>query len=92
MMRERAGPKRGVLSTKHRAHFGVELGGVVAFDHAELKFVGRGRGVARMYCVAVNQLIAPDTSIGKWSWDGTADAARIVFDDEFAQGPERHSR
>jgi hypothetical protein len=38
---------------QHRAHFGVQLDGIVRFEHAELKFVGRRCGITGVNCAAV---------------------------------------
>jgi hypothetical protein len=68
---------------------GVELGGIVAFEHAELKFVGCCRGITDVYAVAVDQLIAPNAGIGERSGNWAADTTRIILDDEFTQCRER---
>ena len=81
-----------LLATQHCTHSGVELGGIVAFDNAELKFVGCCRGITGVYAVAADQLIAPDAGIGERSGNRAADSTRIILDDEFTQRRQRHLR
>lgn len=73
------------LTTQLRAHLGIELGGVITFNNTEQKLVGCGRRMASMNRVTVNQLIAPDASVGEWPRNGGANPAGIILDDEFAQ-------
>lgn len=51
--------------------------------------MGCTRGVAAVDRVAVDQLVTPDAGVGEGSRDRAADAAGVVFDDEFAQRRER---
>ena len=84
---------RGAAATKqHRPHLGVELCGVVGFDHAELQFMGRGRGIATVYWVAPDQLIAPDPRVGERPRNWATDTAGVILDDEFSKRRERHFR
>lgn len=80
------------LASQLRPDLGVDLGRIVPFEHAQLKFVRSCHGITYMYEVTVNQLVAPDPCIGEWSRNGAADATRVVFDDKFAQRGERRFR
>jgi hypothetical protein len=81
-----------LLATQHCTDLGVELGGIVAFDNSEQKFVGRCRGITGVDTVTVDQLIAPDAGIGERSGNRAAYTARIILDDEFTQCRQRYFR
>jgi hypothetical protein len=74
----------GTVSAAQSCAQGSVYVGVIAFEHAELKFVGSGARVAGVDAGAFNEMITPDAGEEKRPRDGAADAAGLVFDCEIA--------
>jgi hypothetical protein len=81
----------GELTTQFHTHLRIDLCRVIRFEYAELKFMRSARRIAGVNCLTVNQLIAPHAGVREWPRDGTANATRVVPNDEFAQRREWHS-
>jgi hypothetical protein len=64
---------------------GVEVGGIVLPENAQLEFVGRRGCIANMNAGAIDKMVAPDACLQKGTGKSAADAAGVVHEMWFAQ-------